>query len=336
MSSVAIAILNFNGENYLNQFLPTLIVHSNGNPIYVGDNASTDNSVNLLRKEFPKVKCIELEENYGYSKGYNKLIEHITEEYIVLVNSDIEVTEGWLTPLVDILDNDPKVAAVQPKIRSYHKKEYFEYAGAAGGFIDKYGYPFCRGRIFNTIEKDNGQYDNQEEISWASGACFIARKSAFDEVGGFDDDFFAHMEEIDLCWRLYNQGYSALFTPKSTVYHVGGGTLDYTSPFKTYLNYRNGLYLLLKNLPKGQLQQTMVIRVLLDWVSVLYNLLQGKWKVVRSIYKAHWEVFKTRSKFKAKRNDSEKPDFRQNYSIVWKYFVKGKKMFSHLSNTRQN
>ena len=336
MPGVAIAILNYNGENHLKQFLPTLIANSKGCPIYIGDNASVDDSVKLLKEYFPSTICVELGDNFGYSGGYNRLIKHISEEFIILVNSDIEVTEGWIEPLIGEFKND-KVAAIQPKIRSYHKKEYFEYAGAAGGYIDKYGYPFCRGRLFNSIEKDTGQYDDAEDISWASGACFAIRKSAFDQVGGFDDDFFAHMEEIDLCWRLHTYGYSIRFTPESIVYHVGGGTLDYGSPFKTYLNYRNGLYLLLKNLPEKKRDQVIVVRVLLDWLSALLYLAQGKWKFSRAIMNAHKEVRKNRSNFLAKRiNNIEDKGFRHNLSIVWEYFIKGKKEYRQLNNTRLN
>lgn len=337
MTKVAIAILNYNGENYLKQFLPTLIANSDGYPIYIGDNASTDQSIDFLKNNYPETICIELGENYGYSKGYNKLIKQIDAEYIVLVNSDIEVTNNWLSPLIDSLESDNKIVAVQPKIRSYANKEYFEYAGAAGGFIDRYGYPFCRGRLFDTLEKDKGQYNDSIEISWASGACFMVRKATFKEVGGFDDDFFAHMEEIDLCWRFVDKGYSIMYIPESIVFHVGGGTLDYSSPFKTYLNYRNGLYLLLKNLPKEQLQQTLVIRILLDWLSVCYNLAKGKWKLSKAILNAHREVLKNRTRFIEKRkNYSGSKKNRKAISIVWEYFFKGNKKYSDLSNTKQS
>lgn len=332
MSSVAIAILNYNGESHLKKFLPTLIANSSDYPVYVGDNASTDNSVKLLKNEFQNVKCIEFKENSGYSKGYNKLINKINADYIALVNSDIEATPNWLPPLVTILENNKEIAAVQPKIKSWSNKELFEYAGAAGGYVDKYGYPLCRGRLFDTLERDTGQYDNKVEISWASGACFLVRKSSFDKAGGFDDDFFAHMEEIDLCWRFHTMGLKMIYTPESTVYHVGGGTLDYSSPFKTFLNYRNGLYLLLKNLPKENLQQTIVIRVLLDWLSIIYNVLKGKLKLAQAILKAHKEVLVTRKHFLNKRkspNDGSSA-YRKDYSVVWNYFLKGKKYFNQL------
>ncbi len=331
MASVAIAILNYNGQKFLKQFLPTLLKYSSDIPIYVGDNASTDNSVTFLKTNFSQIHLVELNENFGYSKGYNQLIKHINTDYIALVNSDIEVTKNWLLPLIHTLDIDEKVAAVQPKIKSFHNKEYFEYAGAAGGFIDKYGYPFCRGRIFDTFEKDRGQYDNNIDISWASGACFLVRKSAFEQVGAFDDDFFAHMEEIDLCWRFAAKGYSIKYTYESTVYHVGGGTLAYESSFKTFLNFRNGLYLLLKNVPKNKLRKTICTRILLDWLSAFYFLLQGKGKQIRAILKAHKEVYKTRKQFLAKRLEPLNHNLvTENFSVVWNYFLKGKKTFDEL------
>ncbi|MCF6353402.1 MAG: glycosyltransferase family 2 protein, partial [Cyclobacteriaceae bacterium] len=300
MTSTAIAILNYNGQAFLAKFLPILITNSPNIPIYIGDNASTDDSVNFLKATYPKIKLIELSENYGYSKGYNLLINHINEAYVALINSDIEVTPNWITPLIKVLDTEPNTAAVQPKIKSYQNKSYFEYAGGAGGFIDTYGYPFCRGRIFDTLEKDIGQYDTNIDISWASGACFLVRKSAFEQVGTFDDDFFAHMEEIDLCWRFKTHNFSIKYIYKSTVYHVGGGTLAYESPFKTFLNFRNGLYLLLKNVPKNKLRKTIRTRILLDWLSAFYFLLQGKGKQARAILKAHKEVYKTSKQFLAK------------------------------------
>lgn len=331
MATTAIAILNYNGKDFLNKFLPTLIQNSGNTPIYIGDNASTDDSVEFIKINYPELKLIQLNENYGYSKGYNLLIKEIDSDYIAIINSDIEVTVNWLSPLIQELDRDESIAAVQPKIKSYNKKDYFEYAGAAGGFIDTYGYPFCRGRLFNTIEKDEGQYDDAIQIKWASGACFLVRKSAFDKVGGFDDDFFAHMEEIDLCWRFTNNGYIIKYIPDSTVYHVGGGTLAYESPFKTYLNFRNGLYLLLKNIPAPQLHQKIIIRVLLDWLSIFFFLVQGKWKQPNAILKAHIKVFKNKKDFIAKRKaETNTINSTEDYSIVWKYFIKGKKKYNQL------
>ncbi len=334
MATTAIAILNFNGQKHLAMFLPTLIKHSGNTPIYIGDNASTDDSVEFIKKKFSQVHLIELKENYGYSKGYNQLLKHISFDYVALVNSDIEVTNNWLTPLIAVLESNTQIAAVQPKIKSFHTKTHFEYAGAAGGFIDTYGYPFCRGRLFDTLEEDQGQYDTNIQITWASGACFLVRKSLFDKVGGFDDDFFAHMEEIDLGWRFINNGYKINYTYQSTVYHVGGGTLAYESAFKTYLNFRNGLYLLIKNLPKAQLRKKLAIRILLDWLSALYFLVQGKWKQSIAVLKAHKKVFLTTSYFKKKRQEPiTKSSLLKPYSIVWKYFVKGIKKYSNLNNS---
>ena len=331
MATTAIAILNYNGKDFIQKFLPILLQHNDSTPIYIGDNASTDQSVEFIKSKFPNIHLIELKENYGYSKGYNLLLQEIEADYIAIINSDIEVTSNWLAPLIRELDSDKQIAAVQPKIKSYLNKGDFEYAGAAGGYIDKYGYPFCRGRVFDTLEKDNGQYDDPINITWASGACFLIRKHAFNEVGGFDDDFFAHMEEIDLCWRLSNKNYSIRYVSESTVYHVGGGTLSYESPFKTFLNFRNGLYLLLKNLPQQQIRKRIILRVLLDWLSVLYFLIQGKWKQSKSILKAHQEVFRTKRKFLAKRKTTNNPNLvTENYSIVWKYFIERKRKFSEL------
>ena len=331
MATTAIAILNYNGKEFLEKFLPTFVQYSNNTPIYIGDNASNDESVNFIKEQYPLVRIIELDQNYGYSKGYNLLIKEIKEDYIAIVNSDIEVTPNWLNPLVECLHTNTDVAAVQPKIKSYSAKDSFEYAGGAGGFIDTYGYPFCRGRVFNTLEIDSGQYDDSIDIKWASGACFLVRKTAFDEVEGFDDDFFAHMEEIDLCWRLSYQSYVIKYVAQSQVYHVGGGTLSYESPFKTYLNFRNGLYLLLKNLPKAELRQKLIIRILLDWLSAFYYLVQGKWKLSIAIFKAHIEVLKNGTRFGKKRDSKNKKNtFTKNYSIVWNYYLKGKKKYSEL------
>jgi len=329
MSKTAIAILNYNGKDFLEKFLPTLIKHSNNFPIYIGDNASTDDSVKFITENFSDITLIELGGNFGYSKGYNLLLKQIDADYVALVNSDIEVTTNWLPPLIYQLDQNPNLAAIQPKIKSFTSKSYFEHAGAAGGFVDKYGYPFCRGRIIDTLEKDEGQYEDSIAIKWATGACFLVRHSTFKKVRGFDDDFFAHMEEIDLCWRFYNNGFDVKYTSESTVYHVGGGTLAYESPFKTYLNYRNGLYLLVKNLPKNELGKTLFMRFILDWLSFIYLLLQGKWKLSNAIFKAYLKFFKTKKQFIAKRDiENSRTGFMKNYSIIWNYFIKNKKKYN--------
>ncbi len=333
MHKIAIAILNYNGKEYLEKFLPALVANTPNTPIYIGDNNSTDSSVSFLKTKYPAITCIELGSNFGYSKGYNLLLRHINAEFVALVNSDIEVTPNWLAPLQTALHTNPDWATVQPKIKSHLKKDYFEYAGACGGYIDKYGYPFCRGRLFNTLEKDKGQYDTQVAIGWSSGACFVVRKSYFAEVGGFDDTFFAHMEEIDFCWRLAHKGYFHYFIPESTVYHVGGATLSYASPFKTYLNFRNGLYLLYKNLPPQQLTKILLVRIVLDWLSAIYYLVQGKGSQSMAVWKAHIKVWRTKKAYKNKHlQPSNGTNYRKPYSIVWQYFIKKIKTYSALPN----
>ena len=241
MKKIAVVILNWNGAKLLEQFLPSVMAYSDEAKIYVADNASTDDSIAVIKEKFPSVTIIQNDGNYGFAKGYNVALQNIEEEYYALVNSDIEVTPNWLTPILSIFENEKETGIIQPKILDFKNKEYFEYAGAAGGFIDKYGYPFCRGRIFETIEKDNHQYDNEREIFWATGACFFIRKEVYRKLNGFDGDFFAHQEEIDLCWRAFNLGYKIKYTYNSIVYHVGGATLNQSNPKKTYLNFRNSL-----------------------------------------------------------------------------------------------
>lgn len=269
MSRIAVVILNYNGEHHLRQFLPSVLKYSKDARIIVADNHSTDGSCETLKKSFPKVQLISLSENYGYAGGYNQALKQIEAEYYLLLNSDVEVTKDWISPLVDYLDNHSNCAAVQPKILDFKNKDRFEYAGAAGGFIDSLGYPYCRGRIFDTIEQDLGQYDDEKEVFWVSGACFMIRSNSFHSVGGFDDSFFAHMEEIDLCWRLQNMGQKLGYTSKSVVYHLGGGTLNKSSPRKTYLNFRNNLIMLAKNLPVSQLALILPLRILLDLIASL-------------------------------------------------------------------
>ena len=250
---IAIIILNWNGVKLLEQFLPSIVSFSDEAQIYVADNASTDASIQFVKDNYPTVKIIQNDGNYGFANGYNIALQQVEEEYYCLLNSDVEVTKNWLTPILSLFENESNIAIIQPKILDFKNKEYFEYAGAAGGFIDKYGYPFCRGRIFETIEKDNHQYDDEKEIFWASGACFFIRKEIYRKLNGFDGDFFAHQEEIDLCWRAFNLGFEAKYTSKSIIYHVGGATLNEGNPKKTFLNFRNSLLMLLKNLPKNKL-----------------------------------------------------------------------------------
>ncbi len=296
MELVSIVILNYNGAAFLERFLPTVIRYSPGCKIVVADNASTDDSIPLVRKKFPEVQVIPLAQNFGFCGGYNRALAEIDTPYSLLLNSDVEVTEGWVAPLVQLLEDRKDVAAVQPKIRSYHRREFFEYAGAAGGFIDKYGYPFCRGRIFDTIEKDEGQYDEVAEVFWATGACVLVRTRLFLEFGGFDEHFFAHMEEIDLCWRWKNAGFSVLYCPDSVVYHVGGGTLPKDNPRKVYLNFRNSLFVLVKNLPAGQVVQKVFMRLCLDFPAALNFLVRGS-------FSSFWSVFKAHIRFYLKLND---------------------------------
>ncbi|MCC6727591.1 MAG: glycosyltransferase family 2 protein, partial [Saprospiraceae bacterium] len=265
LASVAVVILNYNGRNFLEKYLGSVLETSYANyQVYVADNASKDDSVEYLRKHYPQVKIIQLRENFGFSKGYNLALQSLDEDYFLLLNSDVQVPANWLEPMVEVMEKDPTIAALQPKIRALGKPEFFEYAGAAGGWIDSLGYPFARGRIFDTVEKDNGQYDNPVEIFWASGCCMMVRGPLFHGFGGFDNDFFAHLEEIDLCWRFKRAGYKIMFTPRSTVYHLGGGTLGYHSPYKTYLNFRNSYYTLLKNQGVLKLAYLLPLRLMMD------------------------------------------------------------------------
>ena len=274
-NKVAVVILNWNGCQMLRQFLPSVVAHSeaDGGVVYVADNGSTDDSVEMLCQEFPMVRQILMDENYGFAEGYNRAIAELNEPYVVLLNSDVEVTSHWLQPLIAYMDAHPEVAACQPKILSYNEPDKFEYAGAAGGFIDCYGYPFCRGRLMQQVELDKGQYDEPAEIFWASGAALFIRRNDYEAVGGLDPRFFAHMEEIDLCWRLKARGRGIVCLPESVVFHVGGATLKRENPNKTYLNFRNNLIMLYKNLPERELGHVMRVRFLLDHVAAFTFLL---------------------------------------------------------------
>lgn len=325
---IAIVILNWNGKALLEKFLPTVIMHSDDAAIYVADNASTDSSVEFVKSHYPTVKIIQNKINGGYAKGYNDALEHVDEEVLCLLNSDVEVTKDWLNPIQALFNSEPKTSIIQPKILDYNNKDYFEYAGAAGGFIDKYGFPYCRGRIFNTIEKDVGQYNDTAEIFWASGACFFIRKSVFEDLNGFDEDFFAHMEEIDLCWRAHNKRYLTKYVGSSTVYHVGGATLNSTNPRKTYLNFRNNLFTLTKNLP-GNLFLLIFTRLCLDGLAGLKFLTEFKLKHTIAIVKSHFgfyghlsKMLKKRQQLKQDSNSVSLPKYYKTKSIVWLYFVK--------------
>jgi GT2 family glycosyltransferase len=330
----AVVVLNWNGKAWLEKFLANLVKHSQEATVFVADNASTDDSVNFVKSNFPSVKIIINASNGGYAKGYNDALKQIDAEYFVLINSDIEVTDGWLSPIIDLMDSDKKIAACQPKILDYNYKAKFEYAGASGGFIDNLGYPFCRGRIFDDIEQDNGQYNDAIEVFWATGACLFVRASHYDEVGGLDEDFFAHQEEIDLCWRLKNKGYKIMVQPKSVIFHVGGGTLNSGSPFKTHLNFRNNLFMLFKNLPSSSLFTTIPTRLVLDSVAALTFLNKEKGlEHVLAIAKAHFSFYFAIPNLIAKRKkNSQKNNLvgRMNWSILVKNKMNGIKLFSEL------
>lgn len=336
MNKIAIVILNWNGVKLLEQFLPSVIQFSQGAQIYVADNASTDESVAFVQKNFPTVTLIKNSGNHGFAKGYNDALKGVEAEYYALVNSDIEVTENWLQPILDTFETEKQTVIVQPKILDFKNKAYFEYAGAAGGFIDKYGFPFCRGRIFDTIEKDNGQYDDPYEIFWASGACFFIRKKTYHELGGFDETFFAHQEEIDLCWRAQNEGYLIKYNPKSVVYHVGGATLNQENPRKTFLNFRNSLFMLVKNLPKKNLFFVIFFRMVLDGIAGIRFLMQGKFRHTLAILKAHLHFYLNSLKYLSKRSDLQIQKYYKTKSIVYTYYIKKLVIFKEIFNTNQN
>jgi GT2 family glycosyltransferase len=304
--------------------------------VYVADNGSTDGSLKLLADEFPTVRTIVFDQNYGFADGYNKAFEQIDAEYAVLLNSDVEVTPHWLLPLVQYMDAHPQVAACQPKLMAYHAKEEFEYAGAMGGFLDCYGYPYCRGRIFDTVERDHHQYDTDVPLLWATGACLVTRLAIYKEVGGLDGRFFAHMEEIDLCWRLRCRGYEVRSVAGSVVYHVGGATLNAGHPRKTFLNFRNNLLMLYKNLPEKDLHSVLFVRGVLDYVAAAMFLLKGEWGSVKAVFRARREYRRLKSEFRASREENLQKSVsmdiaeRSRYSILWRYHVKGCKEYSKL------
>ncbi len=327
--TVGVVILNWNGRKLFEQFLPSVAKHSSGAVIYVADNASTDDSVDFVRQNYPQIKIIQNTSNLGYAAGYNEALKSVGEDIYVLVNSDVEVTENWLQPAIDAFIANPQISIIQPKILDFKQKNRFEYAGAAGGFIDKYGYPFCRGRIFSTTEADHHQY-NDSPIFWASGACFFIRKEVFDELGGFDRDFFAHQEEIDLCWRAFNRNHVIWHCSNSKVYHVGGATLHESKPHKTYLNFRNSLCMLAKNLPSDHLLPIILSRLVLDGIAGIKFLFQLKPAHCFSIIHAHFSFYATYTRFRRKREKYQRTDYYRINSIVWQYFVKGKKVFREL------
>lgn len=330
---IAIVILNWNGKQLLEKFLPSIVKYSNLNAveIYVADNASTDDSVEFVKQQYPSVKIVQNKVNGGFAKGYNDALKHINADIYALVNSDIEVTEGWLNPIISTFTNEPETAIIQPKILDYKNKNKFEYAGAAGGFIDKFGYPYCRGRVFSSVETDTQQYNDETEIFWASGACFFIRSSVFHELNGFDEDYFAHQEEIDLCWRAKNINKTIKYVGFSTVYHVGGATLKEASPQKTFLNFRNSLFSLVKNLPENRIFPIILTRLILDGLAGLKFLIESKPMHVVAILKAHFSFYRHLPKMLKKRDKSPKnKHYYTIKSVVWPYFVLGKKGYEDL------
>jgi GT2 family glycosyltransferase len=331
MSRTAVVILNFNGEKLLQKFLPSVVKYSADAEIIVADNRSSDQSILFVKEAFPEVTVIQLDKNYGYCGGYNRALRQVNADYFVLLNSDIEVTPNWLKPMVALLDENDSIGAVQPKVLSYNKKDQFEHAGAGGGFIDSLGYPFCRGRIFDHVEADDGQYDDIREVFWASGACLIVRSESFKNFGGFDEDFFAHMEEIDLCWKLQRAGQKIFYCGASTIYHVGAGTLAYRHPAKTYLNFRNGLSLLLKHLGPGELLYKLPVRILFDWVAAFKFLIAGEAQNFLAVLRAHGAFIMLFPDGLRKRQAMRRlyPDYDDAMiyrgSVVIDYFLKGKR-----------
>lgn len=332
---VAIVILNWNGKHFLDSFLPSVLATNYENyKVIVADNASTDDSISFLKVRFPTVEIIVFEKNLGFAKGYNEALKKLDADYYVLLNSDVEVTYNWLQPIIDLLEKDVSYAACQPKILNYNNKTHFEYAGAAGGWLDLYGYPFTRGRVFDVCEKDEGQYDSTEEIFWASGAALIIKRKAYQELNGFDEFFFAHQEEIDLCWRLQLSGYKVFCCPLSVVYHVGGGTLHRGNFFKTFLNFRNNHIMLAKNLTWSEKWWKIPFRLALDQISAVRGLLTGNINYFRAIIKAHFAfivwIFNHKRQQQAKKIPINKLTGVYLGNVVWKYFVKKKTFFSDI------
>ena len=337
MKKVAVVILNWNGRKFLEEFLPPLIAHTpSWVELVVADNASFDDSIDFVKEYFPQIRILINEENYGFAKGYNVALRQIEAEYYCLLNSDIEVAPNWVEPIIDFLDNNPDVAICQPKLLSFYEKNRFEYAGASGGFIDKFGYPFCRGRLFDMLEEDKHQYDDVVEIFWATGACMFVRANLYHELGGLDDDFFAHMEEIDFCWRVKNAGYKVMCCPQSIVYHVGGGSLPKSSPRKTFLNFRNNIILLYKNLPKRKIPWVFFVRFILDNVAAIRFLFDSGFGDFKAVYKAYFSFYSSFGKNLRKRKGIKYRHVSEIYSksIVLEYYLRGKKYFSDLEKSR--
>jgi GT2 family glycosyltransferase len=334
--TVAVVILNWNGKHLLEQFLPKVIECSGAAEIVVADNCSSDASVEMLKEKFPAIRIIENKVNSGYAGGYNEALKQIETDCYVLLNSDIEVTQGWIDPVIQLFETDPLIAAIQPKIRAFKQRTHFEYAGASGGYVDRFGYPFCRGRIFEMIEIDAGQYDDSKEVFWASGACMFVRSNIFHACNGFDESFFAHMEEIDLCWRMKNQGYKIMVEPKSVVFHIGGGTLDKSNWRKTYLNFRNNLELIYKNIEDQYLYRSLLLRMILDGIAALKFLFSNGFSHFYAILRAHLHFYRLLPTIRQKRRQLKTVERSRNSkgvymgSIVMDYFIRSKKTYSDL------
>ncbi|BAX79380.1 glycosyltransferase family 2 protein [Labilibaculum antarcticum] len=339
MNRIGIVILNWNGKKLLEQFLPSVVAHSEREwaDVIVADNASTDDSIAFLAEEYPDLQVIQLDKNYGFAEGYNRALNQLSHTYFVLLNSDVEVTQNWLDPIYHQFEKDLSIAAAQPQIKAFHNKTKFEHAGASGGFIDYLGYPFCRGRILDQIETDTSQYKSATDIFWASGASLFIRADIYKKTGGLDGDFFAHMEEIDLCWRIKNQGYRIIVEPKSTVYHVGGATLPYNSPNKLFLNFRNNLFMLHKNLPGNKFYSILLQRMILDGIAAIKFLLSGEFLNFRAVFKAHLSYYSMLPKMRQKRKHLVplviKKEHKEMYksSIMFDFYLKKKKEFSDIT-----
>ncbi|TAH18134.1 MAG: glycosyltransferase family 2 protein [Cytophagales bacterium] len=337
-SKVAVVILNYNGKKYLEHFLPSVVQNTSEGSIVIADNASTDGSVAFVEENYPTLQVIRMPQNTGFSTGYNTVLRQVDADYYVLLNSDVEVTPHWLVPMVKLMDSQPNIAACQPKIKSFHHKDTFEHAGAGGGYVDMLGFPFCRGRVFDHVEKDVGQYDDTKEVFWASGACMVVRADLYHHFGGLDDDFFAHMEEIDLCWRLKNAGYQIFYCGQSEVYHVGGGTLGYKNPRKLYLNFRNSLVMLVKNLPTHLVFPIVFMRMILDGLAGLHFLSKGSFSGFKVVLQSHFYLyrylFNILKKRKKARHFAGTDKHKELYegSIVWQYFIRKKKIFGEILN----
>ena len=338
MIKTSVVILNWNGAKLLQQFLPTVLIHTQTEDceVVVADNNSSDNSVEVMRQHFPEVKLIQLDKNYGFAEGYNRALQQVHSQYVVLLNSDVETSPNWLKPMLQHLERNPETVAVQPKILSYADKSKFEYAGAAGGFIDRYGYPYCRGRILHELEEDRGQYDKPMHVFWASGACLCMRRADYMEAGGLDDDFFAHMEEIDLCWRLLARGKKIVCLPQSTVYHVGGASLDSESPRKVHLNFRNNLLMIYKNAPLRNLVEVLLVRTVLDTAAAAHFLVQRKWKHAEAVANAYSDFFKMSPAFKYKRKENMQKSVQTNIpqqykgSMLFDFYFRKRRTFGEL------